>query len=78
MYLEAASFLSATRFEGAGLLQYGSYAIGCKCTSQENSLVQLVSGECNSTCECKNLTFRDIKDVVFLLVHLVITKDSLC
>ena len=37
-YLEAASSLSAARFE-AGLLQHGSYAIGCKCETRENSLI---------------------------------------
>ena len=29
----------SSRFEGTGLLQHGSYAICCKCTTQENSLV---------------------------------------
>ena len=28
--LEGASSLSAARFEGTGLLQHGSYAIGCR------------------------------------------------
>ena len=37
-YLEAASSRSAARFEGTGLLQHGSYAIGCKRKTQENSL----------------------------------------
>ena len=35
---EAASSLSAARFEGTGLLQHGSYVIiGCKREAQENS-----------------------------------------
>ena len=38
-YLEAASSLSAARFECTGLLQHGSYAIGCRCKTQENRLV---------------------------------------
>ena len=38
-YLEAASSLSTARFEGTGLLQHGSYAIGCKCETRENSLI---------------------------------------
>ena len=38
-YLEAASFLSAARFEGTGLLQHGSYAVGCKHETRENSLI---------------------------------------
>ena len=37
--LEGASSLSAARFEGTGLLQYGSYAIGCKRKTRENSLI---------------------------------------
>ena len=37
-YLEAASSLSAARFEGTGLLQHGSYTIGCKRKTRENSL----------------------------------------
>ena len=36
--LEGASSLSAARFEGAGSLQHGSYAIGCKRKTRENSL----------------------------------------
>ena len=41
-YLEGASSLSAAQFEGpgTGILQHGSYAIGCKSTTQENSLVK--------------------------------------
>ena len=38
-YLEAASSLSAARFEGTGLLQDGSYTIGCKHKTRENSLI---------------------------------------
>ena len=38
-YLEAASSLSAARFEGTGLLQHGSYAIGCKREIREKSLI---------------------------------------
>ena len=38
-YLEAASSLSAAWFEGTGLLQHGSYAIGCKRETRENSLI---------------------------------------
>ena len=37
-YLEAESSLSAARFKGTGLLQHGSYALGCKCKTRENSL----------------------------------------
>ena len=37
--LEVASFFSATLFEGTGLLQHGSYVIGCKRKTQENSLI---------------------------------------
>ena len=37
--LEGASSLSAARFEGTGLLQHGSYAIGCKRKTRENSLI---------------------------------------
>ena len=37
-YLEDASFLSAARFE-AGLLQHGSYTIGCKRETRENSFI---------------------------------------
>ena len=38
-YLEAASSLFAARFKGTGLLQHGSYAIGCKRKTQENSFI---------------------------------------
>ena len=38
-YLEAAASLSAARSEGTGLLQYGSYVIGCKRKTRENSLI---------------------------------------
>ena len=38
-YLEAASSLSAAWFEGTGLFQHGSYAIGCKPETRENSLI---------------------------------------
>ena len=33
--LEGASSLSAARFEGTGLLQHGSYVIGCKSKTRE-------------------------------------------
>ena len=36
---EAASSLSMARFEGTGLLQHGSYAIGCKRETRENSVI---------------------------------------
>ena len=38
-YFEAAFSLSAAGFEGTGLLQHGSYAIGCKRETRENSLI---------------------------------------
>ena len=38
-YLEAASSLSAARFEGTGLFQHGSYAIGYKHKTRENILI---------------------------------------
>ena len=38
-YLEAASSLSAARFESTGLIQHGSYTIGCKRKTQENSII---------------------------------------
>ena len=38
-FLEGASSLSAAWFEGTGLLQHGSYAIGCKRKTRENSLI---------------------------------------
>ena len=37
--LEVASFLSAAWFEGTGLLQHGSYAIGCKRKTRKNSVI---------------------------------------
>ena len=37
-YLEAASSLSVAQFEGTGLLQYGSYAIGCERETRETAL----------------------------------------
>ena len=37
--LEGASSLSAAQFKGTGLVQHGSYAIGCKRKTRENSLI---------------------------------------
>ena len=37
--LEGASSLSAAQFEGTGLLQHGSYAIGCKRKNRKNNLI---------------------------------------
>ena len=39
-YLEAASFLSMAWFEGTGIFQHGSYAIGCKRTPKKTALFQ--------------------------------------
>ena len=36
---ETESSLSVARFEGTGLLQHGSYAIGCERKTRENSLI---------------------------------------